>query len=154
MHDPLLIARNPDLESSLPYLARTPIGDGIVLERARENRSQFVDTRERYPWKSTHQQASTTRRALVAGDDAVEADGQVVAVVERKSLEDLVGSLTGGRMRSTLTELAGMPRAAVVVEARYSAVFGLTHVRPSVIAEMVAVPGSCAARTPPGPGRD
>ena len=31
----LLIVRNPDPESSLPYLVRIPLGDGIVL-RTRE----------------------------------------------------------------------------------------------------------------------
>lgn len=35
MGDPLLIARNPDPDSSLPYLVRIPLGDGIVL-RTRE----------------------------------------------------------------------------------------------------------------------
>ena len=31
MPQPLLIARNPDPESSLPYLVRIPLGDGIIL---------------------------------------------------------------------------------------------------------------------------
>ena len=35
MPDPLLVARNPDPDSSLPFLVRIPLGDGIVL-RARE----------------------------------------------------------------------------------------------------------------------
>lgn len=151
----------------------------LVLDRGRENRSQFVfthargremifwqtartarqarpgvsvpsrrasgqvldilvDTHERYPWRFTRQQATTTRRALPAGDYAVEVDGRVVAAVERKSLADLVATLTGGRLRSLLAALADVPRAAVVVEDRYSAVFKLQHVRPAVVLEGLA----------------
>ena len=49
--------------------------------------------------------------------------GALVAAVERKSLPDLVSSLTSGRLRYALGELAALPRAAVVVEDRYSQVF-------------------------------
>ncbi len=234
MADRLLIARNPDPDSSLPYLVRIPLGRGIVLrardtwprtakiychrhgdpwpedadvvedlplrscvqrgaaidivlDRSREARSQFVITRargremifwqsartnkaarpnialptaraagiaalevvvdshERYAWKFTHQQVTTTRRALPVGDYGVEHDGILVGVVERKSLADLATSITTGRLRATLTELAGMPHAAVVVEDRYSAVFKLEHVRPSLVADLVA---ECQVRFP------
>jgi hypothetical protein len=151
----------------------------LVLDRGRENRSQFVfargrgremifwqsartakqarpavgvprqrasgmvleilvDSHERYAWKFSHQQATTVRRALPAGDYAVELDGSVVATVERKSLADLVATLTGGRLRYLLAELAAVPRAAIVVEDRYSAVFKLEFVRPAVVAEGLA----------------
>ena len=225
-----LIARNPDPDSTLPYLVRIPLGDGIVLraretwprtakvychragdvwpadpevvldvpirsvtrrgaaidlvlDRARENRSQFVltmargremvfwqsartsktarpnvalpkaraaglerleivvDTRERYAWKFTHQQVVTTPGALPCGDYAVRVDDEIVAAVERKSLGDLLTSLTGGRLRSELSELAALPHAAVVVEDRYSAIFRPSPgnpVRPALIADMLA----------------
>jgi ERCC4-type nuclease len=45
--------------------------------------------------------------------------GRLVASVERKSLTDLVASLTSGRLRYALGELAALPRAAAVVEDRY-----------------------------------
>jgi hypothetical protein len=61
------------------------------------------------------------RRALPCGDYGVLYGGRLVASVERKSLADLVG----GRLRYALAELAALPRAAVVVEDRYSAVFKL-----------------------------
>jgi hypothetical protein len=225
--DEFVVARNPDQESSLPFLIRLPIGPGgvvlkaadswprtakvfchpetswpaeadvvdrvpvrscvrrgasidLVLDRGRENRSQivftrirggqeaifwqtartsrqarpnvglprsrsaagrltiFVDSLERYPWKFSHQQATTVRRTLAAGDYAVEVDGRVVASVERKSLADLVATLTTGRLRYVLAELASLPRAAVVVEDRYSAVFRLDRVRPGVVADGLA----------------
>ena len=221
----LLIARNPDPVSTLPYLLLVPIGSGLVfrtkdtwprtsalychpvdatawpevpdvVERipllacmrrgaaidvvaalSRENRSQIVFTRargremvfwqsprtrkqarpdvrlptaraagvpdleiavdahERYPYTFTGQQVTTSRRGLACGDYAVSLGGAVVAAVERKSLPDLVSSLTSGRLRFALGELAALPRAAVVVEERYSKVFGVTWVRPSVVAD-------------------
>src|SRR3954470_20511987 len=203
-----LIARNPEPESTLPFLLRVPLPGGdlllkareswprtskvychradawpghpqaverlpirscvkrgpaidLVVDRARENRSQLVlarargrevifwqsprtakqarpnvalptrrasgqeleilvDSRERYAYAFTHQQATTVRRALPAGDYAVALDGSVVAAVERKSLADLSGSLLSGKLTYALAELAALPRAAVVVEDRYS----------------------------------
>jgi hypothetical protein len=222
----LLIARNPDPESSLPFLVRVPIGPSglvlktretwprtskvychravewppdveilerlpvrscrrrgaaidLVLDRARENRSQlvvtqargremifwqsprtvkqarpsvalptrrapggvleiFVDSAEKYPYAFRHQQATTTRRRLPAGDYAVELDGAVVAVVERKTLADLATSLLSGKLTYALAELAALPRAAVVVEDRYSALFKLEHVAGGRVADAVA----------------
>lgn len=224
--DEFVIARNPDGDSSLPYLLRLPLGsDGValkardtwprtakiychradgwpadleivervavrscvrrgaaidlVLDRGRENRSQFVftiargremifwqsartakqarpnvtvptaraagqlleiivDSHEQYAWRFTQQQATTTRRALPAGDYAVEAEGLVVAVVERKSLTDLVATLTSGKLGYLLAALSGLPRAALVVEDRWSSVFKLDRVRPAVIADGLA----------------
>jgi ERCC4 domain len=224
--DDLLVARNPDASSSLPYLIRVPLGpEGIVvkaretwprtskvychraeewpadaeiverhavrscvrrgpaidlvLDRARENRSQLVLTRargrevifwqsprtarqarpavalptarahgrvldivvdsgEKYPYTFRRQQATTSRRRLPAGDYAVEAAGRVVAAVERKTLEDLAGSLLSGRLTYALAELAALPRAAVVVEDRYSRLFKLSHVSGTAVAEALA----------------
>ncbi len=224
----LLIARNPDPDSSLPYLLRVPLGGGLVFrtkstwprtsalychpvdvaewpaepdlvervrlracsrrgaaidviaDRGREQRSQIVFTRargrevvfwqsprtrkqarpdvrlptaraagiveleivvdshERYPYTFTGQQVRTVRRGLACGDYAVIHSGVVVASVERKSLPDLVSSLTGGRLRYALAELATLPRAAVVVEDRYSQVFTLERVRPALVADGLA----------------
>jgi len=98
----------------------------------------LVDSHERYPWRFGGQQAETVRRALPAGDYAVEHAGSVIAAVERKSLGDLVSTLTTGRLRYLLADLAALPRAAVVVEDRYSSVFRLEHVRPAVVADGLA----------------
>jgi hypothetical protein len=107
-----------------------------------------VDSHERYAWNFSHQQVTTTRRALPAGDYAVEHHGRVVAAVERKSLADLVSTLTSGRMRYLLAALADLPAAAVVVEDRYSRVFTLEHVRPSTVADAL---GEAQARFPAVP---
>ncbi|MDP9386356.1 MAG: hypothetical protein M3Q48_00110 [Actinomycetota bacterium] len=224
----LVIARNPDPDSALPYLLKLPIGGGLVFrtkdtwprtsalychpvaaaewpdepdivervplracarrgaaidvvaDRGREQRSQvvfttargrqmvfwqsprtrkqsrpdvrlpiaraagiaelelLVDAHERYPFCFTGQQVRTVRRGLSCGDYAVAVDGRVVAAVERKSVADLVSSLTGGRLRYALGELAALPRAAVVVEDRYSAIFALERIRPALVADGLA----------------
>jgi hypothetical protein len=82
-----------------------------------------VDAHERYAYRFADQQVRTVTRGLACGDYAACFDGKVVAAVERKSLPDLVGSLISGRLRFALGELAALPRAAVVVEDRYSQVF-------------------------------
>ncbi len=153
----------------------------LVLDRGRENRSQFVITRirggreaifwqtartakqarpnvavpsaralgqlgleivvdshERYPYTFSHQQVSTRRAGLTAGDYAVFEADSLVASVERKSLADLTATLTSGKLKYVLGELAALPRAAVVVEDRYSQIFKLTYVRPSVVADGLA----------------
>ncbi len=223
----LLIARNPDPDSRLPYLLWLPLAGGmvfrtsgtwprtsavycypvpaeewpadpdiveraglrscvrrgaaidLVLDRARENRSQIVfttargrdavfwqsprtrkqarpnvttptvragiavlqitvDSHERYAYRFSRQQVVTVTRALPCGDYALVADGRLIAAVERKSLADLVASLTGGKLRYALAELAALPRAAVVVEDRYSKVFKQERVRPALVADGLA----------------
>jgi hypothetical protein len=225
-----VIARNPDPRSTLPYLLRLPLGDGLVLkardtwprtariychrapdewpaepdivedvrvlecrrrgvavdlvlDRPRENRSQLVftrlpsgregifwqtrkvvgtarpgaripgrriadlaaplaimvDTRERYPYRFVKQQATVERAALTAGDYAVLApDGRVVAAVERKALADLASSLNGGTLTFELGRLAELPRAAVVVEDRYSALLKVAHAPTGFLPDLLA----------------
>jgi hypothetical protein len=97
-----------------------------------------VDAHERYAYNFASQQARTVTRALPCGDYGVTFGGKLVASVERKSLSDLVSSLTTGRLRFALAELAALPRAAVVVEDRYSQVFSLEWVRPALVADGLA----------------
>jgi hypothetical protein len=235
--DDFVVARNPDEDSTLPYLLRIPLGGGVilkardtwprttkiychrvdewpsgaeiiervptrscvrrgaaidlVLDRGRENRSQLVMTRvrggrqvifwqsartnkqarpavsvpgarasgladleivvdshERYGYKFGGQQVTTRRAALAAGDYGVLLDGGLYAAVERKSLGDLVSSLTTGKLKYQLGDLAALPLAAVVVEERYSQVFKHHHVRPAVIADGLA---ECQVRWPSVP---
>jgi hypothetical protein len=172
----------PDIVERVPLrsCARRGAAIDLVLDRARENRSQIVfttargreavfwqsprtrkqarpdvrtptaraagitelqilvDAHEQYPYRFTSQQARTVKRALLCGDYGVAVGGRLVAAVERKSLTDLVASLTGGKLRYALAELAALPRAAVVVEDRYSALFKPGRVRPALIADGLA----------------
>jgi hypothetical protein len=98
----------------------------------------IVDTRERYAYRFTGQAVTTVSRALPCGDYGVVADGRLVAAVERKSIGDLVSSVTNGKLRYALGDLAALPRAAVVVEDRYSALFKQRHARPAAVADALA----------------
>jgi ERCC4 domain/Lsr2 len=97
-----------------------------------------ADSHEQYPYRFGGQQATVLRRALPCGDYGILHDGRLVASVERKSLADLVASLTSGKLRYALAEMAALPRAAVVVEDRYSAIFKLDRVRPALVADGLA----------------
>ncbi|MEJ2864243.1 ERCC4 domain-containing protein [Actinomycetospora flava] len=165
---------------ALRSCARRGAAIDVVLDRARENRSQIVYTRgrgrdmvfwqsprtrkqarpqvrtptarapgadeleilvdahERYPYTFPSQQVRTARRTLPAGDYGVVLGGTLVASVERKSLSDLVSSVSSGRLRFALGDLAALPRAAVVVEDRWSQVFAQRHVRPAQVADSLA----------------
>ena len=98
----------------------------------------IVDSHERYAYRFATQQVSVVKRALPCGDYGLVVDGQLVAAVERKSLADLVASLTGGKLRYQVGDLATLPRAAVVVEDRYSQLFKLERVRPAMVADGLA----------------
>jgi hypothetical protein len=224
----MLVARNPDPDSRLPYLLWLPLAGGmvfrtsgtwprtsavycypvpaeewpeapdiveradlrscarrgaaidLVLDRGRENRSQIVftkargrdavfwqsprtrkqarpnvttptaraagiaelqitiDSHERYAYRFAGRPVSTVKSALPCGDYGLVTGGRLIASVERKSMADLVASLTGGKLRYALAELAALPRAAVVIEDRYSQVFKLARVRPALVADGLA----------------
>lgn len=98
----------------------------------------LVDTRERYPYKFTQQQADTERRALPAGDYGITNNDQIVGVVERKNLDDFVRRLIDGQLTYAIADMAALPRAAVVVEDRYSSLFKLEYTKPGFVTELLA----------------
>jgi hypothetical protein len=134
----------PEIVERVPVRSCVRRGAAIdlVLDRGRENRSQFVFARARGRKVIFWQSARTARQARPnVALPTQRASGQVleiVASVERKSLSDLVSTMTTGKLRYLLAALAEMPRAALVVEDRYSAIFKLTCTRPAVIAEGLA----------------
>ena len=78
----------------------------------------IIDTREQAPFNFPEDVVSVTRRALPAGDYTLEGL-EDLAVVERKSLDDLVQSLIRNwdRFHRELRKLQSIPGACVVVEA-------------------------------------
>jgi hypothetical protein len=98
----------------------------------------LVDTRERYPYKFAQQQATAERQKLPAGDYAIAHNGEIVAAVERKSLQDLVRRLIDGQLSYALADMAAVPHAALVVEDRYSNLFKLEHTKPGFVIELLA----------------
>jgi ERCC4 domain/Lsr2 len=104
-----------------------------------------VDAHERYAYRFAGQQVRTTSRGLPCGDYGIILDGALVTAVERKSMPDLITSLTSGRLRYSLGELAALPRAAVVVEDRYSQIYKQDRLRPALVADGIA---KCQIRWP------
>lgn len=98
----------------------------------------IVDSHEHYPYRFVGHQVQVSRQALPCGDYGITIDDQLVAAVERKSLSDLISSLTGGRLRYALSELSSLPRAAVVVEDRFSQIYKQDRFRPALIADGLA----------------
>jgi ERCC4 domain len=98
-----------------------------------------VDTRERYSYRFAQQGAETVRATVPAGDYAIHStDGKLVAAVERKSLDNLASTLSDGTLAFQFQRLAELPLAAVVVEARYAALFKLEHVNGNWLADQLA----------------
>jgi hypothetical protein len=77
-----------------------------------------VDSGERYPWRFPG--ATVLRRKLAVGDYALLDGGHEVAVVERKTFDNLlvdIGSIQA--LHHQLEDLSRLPTAALVVEAQY-----------------------------------
>jgi hypothetical protein len=101
----------------------------------------YVDTREKYPFRFTGREVTVERAAAAAGDYVVRAGDACLAAVERKSIEDLIGSLSDGTLAYQLAALAELPLAAVVVEGRYPKLFDVPKVKvqgwlPDVLARL------------------
>lgn len=78
------------------------------------------------------------RRALPAGDYAVESGGTTSACVERKTLDDFVKCLVDGSLNFVAAELALLRSAAIVVEGTYSALLRHQYTKAGFLADMVA----------------
>lgn len=221
-----VIAKNPDSESSLPYLVHLPVEGGLVLkvrdtwpktarvychphagawpedaeiveqvpivscirrgaaidlvlDRPKQERSQFVftesrgrpvifwqtrivamkanpggrvpqrraltsgftihvDTREKYAFRFAGRDVTVEHTAIGAGDYGVRGGDRWLAVVERKSIEDLLSSLSNGTLVYQLASLAELPLAAVVVEGRYPKLFDAPRVKDGWLPDVLA----------------
>jgi hypothetical protein len=104
---------------------------GARVPRARalsEPLAVLVDTRERYPYRFATLPVERRREALPAGDYGVrDANGELLAAVERKTLENLATSLSDGSLAFQMGRLAELPLAAVAVEGRYAALLAHPH---------------------------
>lgn len=99
----------------------------------------FVDTRERSPYRfAARRDVVVQRHALPAGDYGVQADDRLVAVVERKSLENVSASLSDGALAFQLQRLSQVPSAAVVVEGRYPRLLEAPNRRGAFLADVLA----------------
>jgi hypothetical protein len=123
-------------------------GARIPRGRASGALTVVVDTREKYGWRFAGRPIAIERRALPAGDYAAVDGEAVVAVIERKTLENLVTSLSDGGLAFQMQRLAEVARAAIVVEGDYPDLFRTQAGRGSWLADML---GRLAVRYPEVP---
>ena len=97
-----------------------------------------IDTRERYALSFAGKQCTTEKRGLPVGDYGAFWNSELVATVERKSLPDLVKSVSDATFAYQLASLASMPMAAVVIDDRWSAVFKLPEGRGGWLADQLS----------------
>jgi hypothetical protein len=97
-----------------------------------------VDTREKYGFRFAGRPVAIEHGAVTAGDYGVRDDARWLAVVERKSMEDLIGSLSNGTLAFQIAAMAELPRAAVVVEGRYPKLFGVPRVQEGWLPDVLA----------------
>lgn len=107
-----------------------------------------IDTREKYGWKFSGRSLVIARQVLPAGDYAAVVDEAVVAVVERKTLDNLATSLSDSSVSFQLQRLAEAARAAIVVEGDYPDLFRTQPGRGTWLADML---GRLAVRYPDVP---
>lgn len=87
--------------------------------RGQDDIEIVVDSAERYPWNFPG--ATVRRRRLPVGDYALIHDERPLAIVERKTLENLLGDFAELKgLHQQLAELAAWPHAALVIEAQYA----------------------------------
>lgn len=106
-----------------------------------------IDSRERYAWAFNAEQIR--REALPAGDYALRVNGRIEAVMERKTLSNLLANLSALESYHVhLQELATYPIAALVVEANYADLGNPKKVAPMSAARCLRAMGAVSARHP------
>jgi hypothetical protein len=119
-----------------------PRGVRLVSARARElaELAVRIDSRERYPWHFGR--ARVERGPLAMGDYALLEGERVLAVVERKTFDNLLGDFGHKEvLHQQVTHLSAQGQHAVVVEADYADFLAPQKVHPwsaSYCAEVLA----------------
>lgn len=99
-------------------MAQRRSGARLVSARSAGAFSVRIGADERYPWRFPT--AVTDRGKLPVGDYALMDGGQPMAIVERKTLDNLLADFgVMGVLHQQATELASHPHHALVVEAPY-----------------------------------
>ncbi|HWD08999.1 MAG TPA: ERCC4 domain-containing protein [Actinomycetota bacterium] len=112
-------------------------GARVPKARSVETVAVRIDTRERYPYKFAGLPAEVERLALPAGDYGAVVDGQLVAAVERKALDNFTASLADGTLAFQVQKLSEVASGAVVVESNYADLFRSEHVSGAWLADML-----------------
>jgi hypothetical protein len=97
-----------------------------------------INTRERYAFRFAGRDVSTERVALPAGDYGVRVGGDLLAVVERKSMENLSTSLSDGTLAFQMQRMSELPLAAIVAEGRYASIVTAERAPSGWLADVLA----------------
>lgn len=97
----------------------------------------YIDSRERYGYAFKAHRARVERCTLPVGDYAAMSGEKIIAAVERKTLIDFTRSIVEGSLGFAMAELAGLPHAAIAVEARYSELMSFKYVRAGFIPQLI-----------------
>ena len=91
-----------------------------------------VDTREQSPWAFPPEAATTRRGTLRAGDYSLEGDD--LFSIERKSLDDFLGTISSGweRFERELERMADYPAKVIIVEGTLLEVLHGNHNHPNL----------------------
>jgi len=108
-HEHVYFRTEASINASRGHLYAPPASKRVLGE-------VVVDTREKYAWKLDA--TNVAREALPAGDYALRHEERIVAVVERKSIKNMLANLNSlEAYHAHLAELATYPRAQLVIEA-------------------------------------
>lgn len=110
----LIFWQTPKTASASRPGLRVPTG------RVRTVPTIYVDTRERYAYTFSTHGVIIQRRALATADYAAIVQDRIVALVERKTIEDFVSTLSDGSLMFAMADLCTAPVAAIAVEGAYS----------------------------------
>jgi ERCC4-type nuclease len=115
---------------------------GAYVPKVREGNfcEIIIDKRERYPYKFGY--ANTKKENLPVGDYALVKDGKIVAIAERKTLDDFLGRVSVyDTFKATLSELSIYKYKALVFESPYSDFLNPKKIKPysaNYIAEILS----------------
>ena len=103
-----------------------------------------IDTREQTPWHFPEEAAQVSRGTINAGDYALRGDESKFAI-ERKSLDDFVGTVSSGweRFTAELDRMVLFPAQVVIVEGSFAEInhhqYNHPDVGPGFVTKQMAV---------------
>ncbi|MEO0143244.1 MAG: ERCC4 domain-containing protein [candidate division WOR-3 bacterium] len=122
---------------------------GAYVPKVREDTliEIIIDKREHYPYKFGY--TKTKRENLPVGDYALIKDGKIVAIAERKSLDNFLNQVsTYDSFKAILNELATYPYKALILEAPYSDFLNPRKIKPYRASYIAGILSDLAVRFP------
>lgn len=122
---------------------------GAYVPKVREDSSIeiIIDKRENYPYKFGY--IKTKRENLPVGDYALIKNGKIIAIAERKSIDNFLKQIaTYDSFKATLNELATYPYKALILESPYSDFLNPKKIKPYQAPYIAKILSDLAVRFP------